>query len=204
MKIILVRHGQTQWNKVERFRGQIDIPLNETGIAQAEAVSRYIQRNWQPAEVYSSPLSRALVTAQTIAKPFALTAVPDPGLMDINFGEWQGLTIDEVVARWPEGIWNWVHAPQVLVFPGGELLSEVQQRALEFVQRQVSSHSEETIVMVSHTVVNRLILLGLMGLGLDHFQMIRQDNCALNVLEFIKGNFYLNSMNETAFHNSIA
>jgi broad specificity phosphatase PhoE len=80
--IILVRHGQTEWNRVERFRGHADVPLNETGLAQAEATGRRVAERWQPAAVYSSPLSRAVMTAEAIAKHFSLPVHTHPGLID--------------------------------------------------------------------------------------------------------------------------
>jgi len=75
-RIILVRHGQTEWNRVERFRGRADVPLNETGLAQAEATGRRVASEWQPVAIYSSPLSRAVKTAEAIARHFDLPASP--------------------------------------------------------------------------------------------------------------------------------
>jgi broad specificity phosphatase PhoE len=197
MKIILVRHGQTQWNQVERFRGQIDVPLNETGLAQAEAVARRIAAQWSPAAIYSSSLSRATVTAQKIAHPFGLTVTPNAGLIDINFGEWQGLSAEEAQERWPDQIWNWIHAPQQVIVPGGESFSTVQSRALYAINELVIKHPGDTIVLVSHTVINRLILLGILGLGMERFWALRQDNCAINVLDADPGRYVLVTMNDT-------
>jgi phosphoserine phosphatase len=197
MKIILVRHGQTQWNQVERFRGQIDVPLNETGLVQADAAARRISARWKPAAVYSSSLSRAMVTAQKIAQPFGLTALPNAGLIDINFGEWQGLSPEEAQERWPEQVWNWIHAPQKVIIPGSEPFSAVQARALAAVKDLEAKHMGDTIVLVSHTVINRLILLGILGLGMEHFWTLRQDNCAINVLEAEAGRYVLVTMNDT-------
>ena len=86
MELILVRHGQTKWNLEERFRGRIDIPLDDTGLFQADATARRISGSWHPKAVYSSPLSRAIVTAQKIAQPIGLTAIPNAGLIDIDYG----------------------------------------------------------------------------------------------------------------------
>ncbi len=197
MKIILVRHGQTQWNQVERFRGQIDVPLNETGLAQAEAVARRIAARWTPAAIYSSALSRAMVTGQKIAHPFGLTVEPNAGLLDINFGQWQGLSPEEAQNRWPEQVWNWLHAPQRVTIPDGEPFEQAQSRALAAVNELVIKHPGETIVLVSHTVINRLILLGILNLGMEHFWTLRQDNCAFNILEAEAGRYILATMNDT-------
>jgi len=102
--IILVRHGQTAWNRVERFRGRADIELNDSGLAQAEATARRIAAEWHPEAIYASPLSRARTTAQAIARRVALEVVVDAGLLDIDYGQWQGLTPDEAHSRWPEAL----------------------------------------------------------------------------------------------------
>jgi probable phosphoglycerate mutase len=109
--IILIRHGQTEWNRVERFRGRADVPLNETGLAQAEATGLRIHGEWQPSSVYSSPLSRVVRTAEAIAKHFDLLVQIHPGLADIDYGEWQGLTPDEVRDRWLAVLQAWYHQP---------------------------------------------------------------------------------------------
>jgi len=98
-RIILVRHGQTEWNRIERFRGRADVPLNGTGIAQAEATGRRLARLAKPAAVYSSPLSRAVVTAGKIARPHGLSVQATDGLIDIDYGKWQGLTPRQVEER---------------------------------------------------------------------------------------------------------
>ena len=137
MIILLVRHGQTGWNQVERFRGHADIPLNEIGLAQANTTAKRIAAQWKPTAVFSSPLSRALVTAQKISTAINLTAIPSSGLMDIDFGQWQGLTPEEAQTQWPEQIDNWAHAPQELAIPGGETFDQVQSRALKINLRPV-------------------------------------------------------------------
>jgi phosphoserine phosphatase len=196
MRILLIRHGQTQWNQVERFRGHFDVPLNEVGLAQAEATASHISAQWNPTAIYSSPLSRAMVTAQKIAQPFNLTVIPDPGLMDIDFGQWQGLSVEEVHDRWPDETWNWLHAPTKLVIPGGDSFLQVQTRALDFISRLLPIHKNGTIVLVSHIVVNRLIMLGLLGLDINHFRILRQDNCGINLLKIEGDEFFFECMND--------
>src|SRR5438094_7686401 len=95
-KIILVRHGHVEGISPERFRGRADLELTLEGCRQAEATARCIQASWTPAALYASPLSRARTTAEAIGRPLGLTPIPVPGLIDIDYGEWQGLTPDEV------------------------------------------------------------------------------------------------------------
>jgi len=93
-RFVLVRHGQTEWNRVERFRGRADIPLNETGLAQAKALARRLA-SWAIAAVYSSPLQRTRETGKAIARQLGLQVEPLEGLIDIDYGALQGLTPEE-------------------------------------------------------------------------------------------------------------
>jgi probable phosphoglycerate mutase len=196
-RIILVRHGQTEWNRIERFRGHADIPLNETGLTQAEVTGRRIAAEWRPMAVYSSPLLRAGKTAEAIAWHFDLPVQIHKGLTDIDYGQWQGLTPDEARERWPEVIDAWYSAPHTVHIPGGETLDDLRARGLKTVNELSILHKGQTIVLVSHTVINRIILLGVLGLGNDRFWRLRQDTCALNVFEVEGGVFTLVSLNDT-------
>jgi broad specificity phosphatase PhoE len=203
-RIVLVRHGQTEWNRVERFRGRFDVPLNETGLAQAAATGRRIAAEWHPIAVYSSPLSRAVQTAEAVAQHFGLTVQPKPGLIDIDYGEWQGLTPDEARARWPEIVEAWYHAPQRAQIPSGETLEQVRARGVATVRTLAARHhDDQTLVLVGHTVINRAILLGIMGLGVDRFWHIRQDTCAINVFETEGDDFVLVTLNDTGHLRSM-
>jgi len=196
-RIILVRHGQTEWNRIECFRGRVDIPLNETGIAQAEATGKRIAAEWLPAAVYTSPLSRSVMTAEAIAGHHSLEVRPHPGLVDIDYGDWQGLSPDEARQRWPEEIDAWYNQPHLARIPGGETLDELHTRLMQTVQELTDRHLGETIVLVGHTVINRMILLGVLQLGNDRFWRIKQDTCAINVFEVDGDDFTLVSLNET-------
>jgi len=195
--IVLVRHGQTEWNRVERFRGQADVPLKETGLAQAEATAQRIVAEWRPVAVYSSPLSRAVKTAEAIARQFGLSVQIHRGLTDINYGQWQGLTPDEARERWPELVDAWYRTPETAQIPGGETLNNLRVRTMEAVRELAARHPGKTIVLVGHTVVNRAILLGVLGLRNHRFWRLRQDTCAINVLEVDGDNYTLVSMNDT-------
>ena len=196
-RIILVRHGQTEWNRVERFRGRADVPLNETGLAQAEATGKRVASEWQPVAVYTSPLSRSVKTAESIAKHYDLKVQIHPGLADIDYGEWQGLSPEEAGQRWPEEIDAWYNHPHQARIPGGETLSDLRARLMQTVNELAARHAGETIVLVGHTVINRIILLGILGLGNDRFWRIKQDTCAINVFEAEAGDFVLVSLNDT-------
>lgn len=198
-RIVLVRHGRTAWNRVERFRGRADVPLDETGLAQAAATGRAIAARWRPAAIYSSPLGRAVQTAEAIAHACGVVAQPYADLIDIDYGLWQGLSPDEAADRWPELVAAWYHTPHTAMIPGGESLASVRRRGLAAVQALAAQHPGETIVLVGHTVINRAILLGVLGLGDDRFWNIRQEPCAVNVFEMDGADYVLVSLDET-FH----
>ncbi len=202
-RFVLVRHGRTAWNRVERFRGRADIPLDEVGLAQAQATAARVAGEWQPAAIYASPLSRALKTAEAIAGRCGLEVIPEPALIDINYGEWQGLSPEEVRRRWPPEFEAWCHAPQEARIPGGEALADVRTRTLEGIRRLAQRHGAETVVLVGHTVVNRVILLAVLGLGNDRFWHLRQEPCAINVFEAEAGDFTLVTLNDTCHLHAI-
>ncbi|MGD0753245.1 MAG: histidine phosphatase family protein [Anaerolineales bacterium] len=195
--ILLIRHGQTEWNRLERFRGRADIPLNDTGTRQAEATGRRVVELWRPVALYSSPLSRAASTAKAIGRYTGLPVEIYPGLIDIDYGDWQGLTPDEARTRWPEIVDLWFKKPQLAHIPGGETLENLRIRAMSGVTELATRHTGQTIVLVGHTALNRIILLGVLGLGNERFWRIQQEPCAINRFEFEGGDFTLVSLNDT-------
>ena len=153
--ILLVRHGQTEWNRVERFRGRADVPLNETGLAQAEATGRRIADEWKPVAIYSSPLSRAIKTAEAVARHFDLPVQVHPGSDRHRLWPVAGMTPDEARERWPEMVDAWYNAPHTARIPGGETLDDLRARGMEAVNEMATRHEGQTIVLVGHTVINR-------------------------------------------------
>lgn len=196
-RLILVRHGQTEWNRVERFRGRADLPLNATGRSQAHAAARRILSAWDIAAVYTSPLRRALETAEVIGKRSNVAVVECPGLIDIDYGEWQGLTPGEVRQRYPELYSLWLISPQKVRIPGGESLGKVRRRAMAAVRTIVAQHPQDTVVLVSHLVVCRLLVLAMLGLPIAHFWRIQQDTATINVFEHMDNRFIVKAINDT-------
>jgi phosphoserine phosphatase len=201
---LLVRHGQTEWNRVERFRGHANIPLNNAGLKQAEATGRFVAAQWQPSVIYSSPLSRAVKTAEMIGSHVSLSVEIHPGLIDIDYGEWQGMTPKEALKRWPEMVEAWYDAPHLVHIPGGETLEALRKRAMETMKNLTLSHSGQTIILVGHTIINRIILLGVLGLGNERLWHIEQDACAVNVFKANAGDYTLVSLNNTYHLSKLA
>lgn len=193
--ILLVRHGQTEWNRVERFRGRATIQLNDNGLEQARQTAVWISKMHKPTAVFSSPMARAMQTAMEIAQPLGLKVVSSEGLNDIDYGKWQGLTPQEVRAEWPELMAEWNRHPENVQIPNGETLRQVQERAMETVYQICDFHPSSEILLVSHTVVIRLILLKVLGLGMESFLRIHQDPCGVNVFSSEGSNFILHRLN---------
>jgi len=120
-----------------------------------------------------------------------------PGLVDIDYGEWQGLTPNEARQRWPEQVDNWYNHPEQALIPSGETLYDLRSRATATVNELATRHSGQTIVLVGHTVINRIILLDVLGLGNERFWHIRQDTCAINIFEAKSGDSVLVTLNDT-------
>jgi broad specificity phosphatase PhoE len=197
-RIVLVRHGQTAWNREVRFRGRADLPLDDFGLKQAEATGRYLAARWPADVVYASPMERAMQTAAAIADVHGLTAQPFDGLLDIDFGEWQGQSPDEVEKRYPELLRAWFETPHTVHVPGGESLDDVRDRVVSGLDRVIQRHPDETVAMVGHTVVNRVLLCAVLGLGNEHFWRLQQETCAVNVFDAERdGTFTIVVLNDT-------
>ena len=197
-RIVLVRHGQTVWNKEVRFRGQIDVELDEFGLRQAKTTGQYVAARWPVSAVYASRMRRAMQTAQAVAGVRGLTARPLTGLLDLNFGAWQGLSPAQVAQQYPDLYRAWLQAPHTVQFPDGESLDIVRERVLGGLDEVVARHQGETVALVSHNVVNRVLLCGVLGLGNDHYWQLHQDTCAVNVFDVKEdGTYTLILMNDT-------
>jgi broad specificity phosphatase PhoE len=195
-QLLIIRHGRTGWNRVERFRGRAELELDEFGVKQAGAAAKRVT-DYPVKAVYCSPLKRALTTASIIAKHLNLEAKLLPGIIDIDFGEWQGLSPEEAAARDGALYATWLKNPQLVRFPGGESLSEVRQRAAIAVEELVKQYPDVMIALISHRVVCQILILHLLGLDNSHFWQIDQDVCAINVFEVNNGTAFVRLLNDT-------
>ena len=196
-KIILVRHGHVEGISPERFRGRADLPLTAIGWQQAEATSRYVASRWRPGAVFASPLSRCRVVAAAIGRPFNLEPQPAEGLVDFDYGEWQGLTPDEVRARWPDLLATWYRAPEQVRIPGGETLPQVCDRAAAALRDIAARHPRETVVAVAHDVINRVLLLHALAAPLSSLWRIKQDPCSVNEIDMSEDRSVVLGVNHT-------
>jgi broad specificity phosphatase PhoE len=196
-ELILARHGETAWNVEEVFRGRIDVELNETGQRQAELLAEYLSEQKIEA-VYSSPLKRAARTAEAVARRHKLRVEIVNGLTDCDFGQWQGLHLKEVRDKYSQLYQQWAESPQLVKLPGGESLDEVRERALAVVNGVTAKHRGR-VVLVSHRVVNKVLICALLGLDNSHFWNIRQDVCGTTFFSYENGRLVLTRHNDTSY-----
>jgi broad specificity phosphatase PhoE len=195
-KIILIRHGETDWNRDQVFRGRIDVALNEVGLTQARA----LQGSLHDSEIdgmYSSPLSRAFETASILGEKRNVDVNTEEGLIDVDFGKWQGLSHQKVKEEYNDLYETWRTQPHAVTFPEGETLKEVRRRSMEALEKVIKDNPGKTLALVSHRVVLKVVLCAIMGLELSHFWYLRQDTCALNRFEYRDGNYFLTLLNDT-------
>ena len=185
-QVILIRHGRTEWNRVERFRGRANIELDRVGMKQAEATAGRIS-DWPVSAIHSSPLRRTLATAQVLARRLGLEVRPLPGIIDIDYGKWQGLSPEQAAAKSGVLYTEWLESPNMVKFPGGESLGEVRQRAASAVDKVIAQHPEETIALVTHKVICQILILKFLELDNSHFWQIGQDVSAINVFRITDG-----------------
>lgn len=196
MKLYLIRHGQTAWNREQVFRGGVDIKLDETGLEQARRLAERLKLSGV-ARIYSGPLSRARQTAQAIADVCARELVIDPGLDDMRFGQWEGLAHTEVAVKFSEEYRLWKSEPWRARIPGGSTLEEVGQRSWAALRSIVTSAGElETAAVVTHRVVLKLLVLRMLGLGPEGFWRVKLSPCSLSVFDWDGENFTMESFND--------
>jgi broad specificity phosphatase PhoE len=195
--LIFIRHGETAWSRSKefRFRGRVDIPLTDHGILQARATGRRLQ-NEKIAQVYASPLKRAKDTASEIARMHNLQVLDHPGFIDLNFGTWQGELHEKLKIEQGELYDQWLSSPGTMVFPKGEALVNVRERIESACSDLVTKHPNDTIVIVTHGAVLRVILCFLKGIGNEHYWDFFMDNCALLIAKFENGYYSILAEND--------
>jgi len=181
-KLLLVRHGDTDANSAERYWGCSDVRLSASGIRQAERLRQRLADEKIDA-VYSSNLSRALVTAQTIASEHQLEVIACPELSEIDFGKFEGLSFAEVSQLYPDVARLWAERNSGLEFPGGESLDGFDKRVSQFLNRLEKCSSEGTILVVAHSGSLRVLVCRLLGIGVQHRWRFRLDLASLSILD---------------------
>ncbi len=182
-RILLVRHGETDWNRIRRFQGRSDLPLNQKGRKQGDALA-WALKDESITAIYSSPLTRAMEMARLI-KVFHPSAplFAEEGLIEMNLGEFEGMEGHRWAELYPDFRKAWQENPASVTMPGGESLPEVQTRAIKTLERITKPYPPETtLLLCSHNFVNLTILCYAMKIPLDRIRELRQETATLNVL----------------------
>ena len=182
MRLILVRHGQTPWNKKGRFQGQSLVGLNQRGIMQAQRVAEALLPMKLTA-LYSSPLPRTLMTAQEISRELCIPVVPLEGIKEVNLGEMEGKTGQEMRTEYAQVYATWRRDPSEVVFPGGESMLALQERAWRATEDIEKTHPRDVIVAVSHNFAIRAILCRFLGLPFSRFPCLRVDLASISIIQ---------------------
>lgn len=184
MNILLVRHGETAWNREGRYQGRTDIPLSETGQAQVRALGERLG-SIDIKIAYASPLSRAKHTAEAILAGRTTQLVLDPGLIEISHGDWEGKLASEVEIAHAEmfGVWRSGPGRTSPAGPGAETLGDVEARAWPVLERVCDQLGpDDTALIAAHDAVNRVLICRVLGLPLERIWSFRQAPASLNVL----------------------
>ena len=198
-KILLTRHGHVEGIKPARFRGRAELALTDHGLVQADALARRIAGKWKPVAVYTSPLQRCVVTGGKIAAACGIKAEVRAGLGDIDYGGWQMRTHEEVQAETPKAYQQWRSMPQLTRFPGGESLEDVLARTTDVLREMLERYPTETVVLVGHDSVNRVLLMQFLDMPLSAYWRLVQDPCTLNEVEvFAAGDSVVHRVNDTS------
>jgi broad specificity phosphatase PhoE len=182
VRLLLVRHGETAWNRAGRYQGSADVPLNAAGELQAQVLAMQL-RSEPIAAVYSSALRRALATAAPIAAAHGLAVVRDARLNEINQGLWEGLRLVDIVARWATLHAQWEREPLAVRPPGGETLDEVRARVLAAVDEVTARCAGHTVCIVAHKVSLAVIKAEAHGISLSAALAVMPPNASIEAVE---------------------
>lgn len=198
MRLIFVRHGETPWNVTLQYQGQANVPLNERGREQARrAVGRL--RDFELSALYSSDIARAWETAGIIGGELGLTPVAVPEIREIDVGQWEGFTPEELYRRFPDHMAEYRRDPARTVRLGGESYAQLQTRALVFLKRIQETHRQgDVLVAVSHGGTIRALLCHVIGLDLGNFGRMWLDNGSITEFRLGRNGWRLMRLNDAA------
>ncbi|MBW4699972.1 MAG: histidine phosphatase family protein [Aphanocapsa lilacina HA4352-LM1] len=186
-RLLLVRHGETEWNRMERFQGQIDVPLNDQGRAQAEQAAAFL-KEMPITRAFSSPLLRPKATAEAILRfhpGVALELVP--ALQEICHGQWEGKFREEIDLLFPGELDRWQREPHSVQMPEGENLTQVWERATAAWSGIVRGVDSGVALVVAHDAINKAIVAAAVGAGPEDFWRFKQGNGSVTVIDYPDG-----------------
>lgn len=187
MRFFIIRHGETLWNVEGRFQGQIDTDLNDVGLKQADLVAQKLFNHNFDA-IISSPLKRALVTAQKIAtKCKHKEVIINDALLEINHGLWEGCYAEEIKTEWPQLLINWHECPETVKMPGcgGESLNDILKRSTRYVET-IAEKYDGDVLFTSHDAIIKVLLCYWLNAPLSSFWRFQIPNCSISIIEIPK------------------
>ncbi|MFQ6016295.1 MAG: histidine phosphatase family protein [Anaerolineae bacterium] len=184
-RLILVRHGETEWNRTERFQGHANVSLNEVGRRQARALARRLSKEGDKiSTIYASDLARAYETAQIIAEALGKAVVARQDLREVDIGAWSGRTMPEISELFPEELEGWQGGVMEMQRGGGESYLDLQKRAVKAFAEIAARHPQETIVVVTHGGTMRAFLCDILNMPLRNMGRISLDNASLSEVNY--------------------
>jgi broad specificity phosphatase PhoE len=174
--LILIRHGETHWNVIGRYQGQADPPLNAKGQKQAKQVAQALNAKTQIDVLFTSPLRRAIQTAEKIAETLDIPLHADPRLMEIHQGDWQTKLRTEIEAAYPDLFRRWETEPWEVTPPGGEHLTQVQTRVYAAADEIINRFPNQRVGLVIHRIPIALLKMRYQGLEPDIVRTIHLPN----------------------------
>jgi phosphoserine phosphatase len=202
-KLLLTRHGHVEGIHPARFRGSAEIELTTLGTRQAVALADRIASTWSPSVVYTSPLTRCVATGRAVAMACQVEQLVLEGLNDLDYGEWQWKTHDEVRRSSPDLYELWRTAPQLMRFPGGESLQALVSRVSDALHYLLKNHPGDTVALVTHDSASRALLLQLLDQPLSAYWRLMQSPCALSEIDIEDSRITVARVNETAHVESL-
>jgi broad specificity phosphatase PhoE len=197
-RILLTRHGHVEGIEPERFRGRADLALTGRGRAEAEAVAKRIATGWRPSMIYTSPLQRCVATGAAISKACNVDARALDTLNDIDYGAWQSRSFEEMRKADPQVFAAWLATPHLVRFPNGEALQDLVARTADALRFVLANRADQTVVLVGHDSVNRVLLLQLLDQPLSTYWRIVQAPCCINEIDVIGDHIRVLRINETS------
>lgn len=201
--VYLTRHGQTEWNSRGRMMGRADEDINELGRAQAARLAARMEKLRLDA-VYTSPLTRALTTGAIIGKSHGLTPRPVPGLIEINYGDWEGLYRKEVALKWPELNKRMHDNPGGLAFPGGETFDQLEVRVVGAFNEVVNAEEGKDVLVVSHQGILKVLVAQLLDISYRDWNKFEVQNTSYTKLTVDKGHIHFITLNDISHLEGIA
>jgi alpha-ribazole phosphatase len=196
IQLLLVRHGETDWNASQRFQGHSDVPLNENGRRQAEAIAQRLAEHELEA-IYASDLSRAWDTAAAIAAHHNIEPIAEAKLREGSFGQWEGLTYAEIEQREPEAVKAWHADISSFQPPDGESIHQLYERVVAAYQQIAARHAGQTVLLAAHGGSLQMLICYLLGLPPKSFWQFNLGHCSLSKISVYDAGASINLINDT-------